>query len=60
MERTAIVDDTIHLGEKEMLSILHKMVRYYQFQHGNQLPSKVVVPIPDVVDGIPVELEEVQ
>lgn len=38
-----------------MQNLLHKLVRYYQFAHGNESPTKIIVPRLTKVDGIIVE-----
>lgn len=60
MDKTEMKDGIIHVGEQEFKGLMVKLIRVYSFTHASEKPKKIVLPIPDEVDGVEIELAEVE
>lgn len=59
MERTEFKDKIITVGELEFTTLMRRLIHSYQFRGNGELPKKIILPIPDEIDGVEVELGEV-
>lgn len=60
LRRTEFRDGTAYLGEFEFIRLMKQLIHHYQFRGDGELPSKIVLPIPDEVEGVEIELVEVE